>query len=253
MVTAWTATPKKRSRDDEPSDFSTAKSRRRSSDETYMSAATMIAATTHISARELSIEATASFMAWTVSSFTCSEREDGQVAGRVGGGAGGDHGGDERGALEGDLLHVVDRGVDVRDAAEQREPVGDADDRELGAGQVDALAHVDPEPIVDHDLAGARRPSARRRPRACPGRRAGDRSGAAGGPRRRRSVVVGTMASGSACSTPAMPATSSTVSSGSAPNEVNGPGRPVGQHPGVRADAVDGVRPPRRGSCSPAR
>ena len=41
-------------------------------------------------------------------------------------------------------------------------------------------------------------------------------------------VVVGTMASGSASSTPAMPATSSTVSSGSAPNEVNGPVEPSG-------------------------
>ena len=51
-MTACTATPTKSSRDDEPSDFSTAKSRSRSSAETYMSAATMIAATTHIGARE---------------------------------------------------------------------------------------------------------------------------------------------------------------------------------------------------------
>ena len=42
-------------------------------------------------------------------------------------------------------------------------------------------------------------------------------------------VVVGTMASGSACSTPAMSATWSTVSSGSAPNEVNGPVDPSGR------------------------
>ena len=73
MVTAWAATPKKSSRDEEPSDFSTAKSRRRSSEVTYMRAATMIAATTHISARELSIEAMASCMACRVSASTSSE------------------------------------------------------------------------------------------------------------------------------------------------------------------------------------
>ena len=84
MMTACAATPKKSSRDDEPSDFSTAKSRSRSSDETYISAATMIAATTHMRARELSIDEMASAMACTVSSSTSAELSTTRSAGGVG-------------------------------------------------------------------------------------------------------------------------------------------------------------------------
>ena len=52
------------------SDFRTAKSRIRCSADTYMSAATMMEATIHISMRELSIDEIASSMACTVSSVT---------------------------------------------------------------------------------------------------------------------------------------------------------------------------------------
>ena len=70
---------------------------------------------------------------------------------------------------------VVDGGVDVRGAAEEGEPVDDADDRELGAGQVDLVADVHPEPLVGHDLAGPLRRAAVDHARACRGHRAGGR------------------------------------------------------------------------------
>ena len=73
MMIACTATPKNSRSDDEPSDFRTAKSRMRCSAETYMSAATMMEATIHISMRELSIDEIASSIACTVSSRTSSE------------------------------------------------------------------------------------------------------------------------------------------------------------------------------------